>query len=445
MAKRHSAVFGITLVVLLLAAACGNSPTDTANQSGGAAGGNGGGGPGTTVSAADLQKKVPITADGVTDTEIRVGGVAAVTNPLQADYGQAFKGTQAYFDMINSQGGIYGRKLVLAAQRDDRTTGNADEVQGLVSQDKVFAVLPVATLLYSGAKTLTDANVPTFGWNINDEWGGPPNLFGDKGSYLCADCAYPTLPFVAKQIKAANVGVLAYAVPQSTQCADGVKKSFQKWPTAKIAYDDSTVAFGSTDLSVQVSKMKEADVNLVLTCIDTNGAITLAKEMQKQGLKATEYLPNGYDYDLLNSFGDVMEGSIVGVQFTPFEFTPQPKAETDYINWIAKVPGGKKGEISLAGWMSAQLFVEGLKMSGPEFSREKVVSQLNTLTNWTADGINSGVNWTVEHTQVAPDSCFAMLKVQNKQFVPQYTEPGKPFICIPNDSATIPDNPQRKS
>jgi ABC-type branched-subunit amino acid transport system substrate-binding protein len=315
-------------------------------------------------------------------------------------------------------------------------------VQALISLDKVFAVLPVATLLFTGAAKLADQRVPTFGWNINDEWGGSAYLFGDKGSYLCADCAYPTWPWVAKKLGAKNVALLAYGVPQSQQCSQGQKKSFERWPSAKVAYEDSTVPFGATDLSVQVSKMKDAGVDFVLTCIDTNGAITLAKEMKKQGLNATQYLPNGYDYELLDKFGDVMEGSIVGIQFTPFEAEKIPPALQEYFTWIDKTPGAKRGELSLAGWMDAQMLVEGLKLAGPEFSREKVVNGLNSLTHWNADGINSGVDWTIAHDKSAPESCFAMVKVQNKKFVPQFGQPGKPYVCLDNTTSDLPDNPE---
>ena len=34
-------------------------------------------------------------------------------------------GIQAYFDMVNSEGGIYGRKLTIAKRHDDQLTNNA--------------------------------------------------------------------------------------------------------------------------------------------------------------------------------------------------------------------------------------------------------------------------------------------------------------------------------
>ena len=73
------------------------------------------------------------------------------------------------------------------------------EVQALLDED-IFAVLPVSVLLFSGADLLADAGIPTFGWNINEEWTGPPNLFGEKGSFLDFTGASVGLPYLAKKL-----------------------------------------------------------------------------------------------------------------------------------------------------------------------------------------------------------------------------------------------------
>ena len=268
--------------VAVLAAACGNSESSGGSST--TAGSSDG-----SVTTAPGGKQVKVTAPGVTDTEIRVGGVASTTNPLGGKYADSFKGVQAYFDMVNSQGGVFGRKLVLASQRDDKMANNAAEVKGLIEQDKVFAALPIATLLFTGADQLVAANMPTFGWHINDEWQGSAenpkaNMFGQDGSYLCLGCEQPSVPFVAKQAKRHKIGLLGYNVPQSSECMESWDKSFKKWgktADAQVVFKDSSLSFGTTDLSVQVSKMKDAGVDMVITCMDTNGVVTLAKELKK--------------------------------------------------------------------------------------------------------------------------------------------------------------------
>jgi hypothetical protein len=226
---RWATVLTLALVTLLMAASCSNSKAKVVASST-TSGGDGGAAPTGTAAPGT---HVNVVAPGVTNTEIRVGGVASITNPLGGKYGDAFAGTKAYFDMINKAGGIYGRKLQLVAQRDDKLADDKLEIQGLLTQDHVFAVMPVAVLLFTGAQVLVNQAIPTFGWTINPEWEGTKeapkaNLFGQTGSFLCFDCAAPALPWLMGQAKAHTVGVLAYSVPQSADCAQGVENTIKK-------------------------------------------------------------------------------------------------------------------------------------------------------------------------------------------------------------------------
>jgi len=417
------------LAAVALVPACGNS---SSNSSGG----------GSSTTAGGAAK--PSAEPGVTDTEIRVGGVASVTNPLGGKYDQAFDGVKAYFDMVNSEGGVNGRQLKLVSERDDKVASNKDEVRGLLEQDNVFAVLPVATLLFTGADELVAAGVPTFGWTINPEWQGSAdnpkaNLFGQAGSYLCLGCEQPAVPYIAKEAGKSKVGLLGYAVPQSSQCVDGYDKSFTKYGDeagASVVFKDSSLSYGTTDFSVQVAKMKDAGVDMVVTCIDTNGVVGLAKELKKQDVKAIQYLPNAYDQELLDEYGDLFEGSYLYTSFLPLESDEPSQGMKDYRKWIEKA-GGEVGENSLVGWLNAALFVEGLRKAGPDFTRQKVIDAINSETDWTADGLLSGVDWTESHTQRTNISCSATLKVVDSKFQPVEGPGGTPFVCFDLASGTL--------
>src|ERR1700704_5034877 len=111
-------------MVTIVAAACGNAGSPSTKASG--------------------------QTDGVSGTEIRVGGLASVTGPLGDQYAPIFDGAQAYFDMVNEQGGVNGRKIKLAVKLDDATdpTRNASQARALVEQHHVFAVIPVAAPVF---------------------------------------------------------------------------------------------------------------------------------------------------------------------------------------------------------------------------------------------------------------------------------------------------------
>ncbi|MEJ7584252.1 MAG: ABC transporter substrate-binding protein, partial [Acidimicrobiales bacterium] len=365
-------------------------------------------------------------------------GVASVTNPLGGSYATAFEGVEAYFDMVNSEGGLYGRELVLAAKRDDALANNKSQVEALLSVDKVLAVLPVASLLFTAADVLVQKNVPTFGWTINLEWQGSPdnpkaNLFGQSGSFLCFECYGHAPPWLAQEIGAKRIGVVAYSIPQSSLCADGLNASFEKYGEAvdaRIAFVDQSVPLLNPDYSVQVSKMKQAGVDLVTACIDTNGVVSLAKEMKKQELDAVQLLVNGYDHDFLSEFGDLFEGSYVRTDFVQWEVEDKPEGLQKFLDWMDKA-GKEPTENSIVGWLNADLFVTGLREAGPNFDRQKLIDAINSITDYTADGILHAVDWTKAHTERQSDTegCQFLSKVEDSEFVPVFSKPGKPFVC----------------
>jgi hypothetical protein len=404
--------------------------------------------PDAAGASAPRQQFPKVDQPGVTDTEIDVGGVASKTNPLGGTYADAFAGVKAYFEMVNSSKdkGIYGRKLKLTSERDDQLGNNTQEVQGLINNDNVFAVLPVDVLLFTGANLLAQSGIPTFGWNINAEWGsekapGAPNMFGQRGSYTCFTCPTQTLPWLAKQIHKTKIGLLAYTVDQSKDCATGVKATFDKYPSAKVVFDDESLQFGVTDLSSDVSQMKDKGVDFVTTCMDNNGVLTLAKEMKKQGLNAPQYLPNAYDQQFMKTNGQFFEGSYVLTFFTPYQVKKQPPGLKQFLKW-AKKTGAPTTENSLAGWTNADLFYQGLKAAGPDFTRQKVVDAINQMKSYTADGIYAPIDWTIAHTQDPPVGCSILSKVHNGTFVPSFGTADKPFTCLQLNP--LPDQLQSK-
>lgn len=414
------------LAMVLLAAACGNSEGSSSSDS-------------TDNTSSDGDgEQVSVDAPGVTDDEIRVTGIAAITNPLGADYASAADGVNAYFAMVNEYGGVHGRDLVLSEVRDDKLANNTAEAKGIADADEAFAVLPVATLLFTGADTLVEAGIPTYGWTINPEWEGTEenpksNLFGQAGSYLCLGCpqAYP--PYIAERSGRSKVGLLAYNVPQSATCAEGWGKSIEEWggpAGAEVVFSDSSLAYGTTDLSVQVQKMKEAGTDLVMTCMDNNAVVTLAKEMKKQDLDAIQLLPNAYNQEFFEEFGDLFEGSYVIVGYSPLE-TPEdlrPEGLDLYQKWIDDT-GGKKTENSIVGWLNAAAFVEALESAGSDFDRQKVIDALNEQTDQTAMGMLPGTNWAeYGHWQRDPISCAVYLEIVGGKMTP--TEDDEIFTCF---------------
>jgi branched-chain amino acid transport system substrate-binding protein len=436
----RSRILATCVVLALFGVACGNAtsakPAATATTIKGAP-------PITEVSGADLQKHVPITGvQGVTDDSINVAAITSKTNCLAGCYGAYVDGIKAYFNYMNSTGGIYGRKLKIASDRDDQFLSNEQTVKTTLAQDKPFALFEANALLGAGFVDIAKTNppMPTFIWNINPEMAGHTNIFGTIGA-ICFNCISQSYPFTAEQNHFTKVAVLGYGVTDSSkQCATSIQKSFEKYPSAKVVFFDNQLQFRQADLSADVGKIKSAGAQLIFTCIDGNESVILGKELVKQHVNAVQQLPNAYDAKYVKDNAQYLEGAFVSPQFQAFEYEPQLAEAKLFLEWM------KKGnltvtELSTEGWIAANMFVTGLKLAGPNFSQQKLIDALNQDTAFDANGMIVPINWTYQHNDPrAPDgtvnpkyanpySCGSTLRVRNGEFVPLKTPPGLPWIC----------------
>jgi branched-chain amino acid transport system substrate-binding protein len=455
---KGSGVTALCVAIVLTVAACGNSESQngqtSVTQSTGPAA--------TTAPQADLSKFVPGRGPGVDDAkkEIRVAVITTTTNPIGGKYAQYADGIKAYFDMIDEQGGIYGRKLVIVKQRDDQIgLQNVQQVQSSLADDNAFATF-LATLQFTGADLLARAKQPTFIWNINPEMATPKNgpahdnIFGSYGA-LCFSCSGHFLPWLATQEGFTKVGILAYSpatAADSKLCADGTKNSYEKYtPNIKVVFEDTSLPFAA-DITADVTRMKAAGVQFVNTCMDTAEVLKLAKEMKKQGLDAVQSLPNAYDHDAIAQSQGAFDGSFLGLQEVPWEAVPQSAATKQYLDWV-HAHNIDPVELTEVGWIMGAMFVDGLKLAGPEFTKQKVIDALNTQTAESPGGLVVPIDWTKQHNDPTNDpavrskyECDSVLKIENNKFVPQFTQPGKPWICFdPAPNAPIPTEPQHVS
>jgi ABC-type branched-subunit amino acid transport system substrate-binding protein len=402
----------LTALVLVAAAACGNE------ESGGGGGSSGSGRP------------------GVSDGKIRVGGVVGRTNPVGRPYADGFIGAKAYFDKINEEGGVFDLEFDYVAERDDQSqaSANVQQVRALVEEDDVFAIVPVVTQIFAGATYLAEQGTPTFGWNINAEWAKGPNLFGQNGSFLCFDCPAAIPAYTAQQVGATKPAIFAYGnSAQSLDCAEGMRAGFNTYGPP-VAFEDTSLTFGFTDLSADVAAIQEEGVDFVATCMDINGNANIAQAVRDAGVELKGvYSPEGYAQDVLDDLGDKIDGFYVGAGFVPFEAPEGSPAMQEFLDAMEE-RDTEPSEQALAGWMDAALLVEGIRAAGEDFTQESVVEEINKLTDWTADGLLPPVDWTASHAaNPNANACTAVLHVENGEFVPVFGEQGKPFVCFPSN------------
>src|SRR6476660_9873053 len=91
-----------------------------------------------TIYPAAAQKQY---GPGVTDTEIKIGQTMPYSGPASA-YGTQGRIEDAYYAMINSKGGVNGRKITLLSLDDAYSPPKTvEQTRRLVEQDEVLAII----------------------------------------------------------------------------------------------------------------------------------------------------------------------------------------------------------------------------------------------------------------------------------------------------------------
>lgn len=474
MSRRSRAVRAVLLGSVLVIAACSNSDDDDAAPAETAAATTEAAAPETTAAADTTAAAAETTTaaaaetttaateapderdtfvalegvPGVSDTEIKVAVIGTkANNPLGTCILDCYvTGIQAYFDYINSEGGIYGRQLVIGDTLDDELANNQARALDVIADNDAFAAFS-ATLVASGWGDLADAGIPTFTWNIHaNESAGQQALFGHVAG-LCADCSQRILPWAAASVGATKAASLGYGISENSKvCAQTTAASFDKYAAetgVENVYVNDDLAFGLPDgIGPQVTEMINAGVDFISTCMDLNGMKTLAQELERQGVrdKIVMYHPNTYDRPFVAAAEGLFDGDMVAPQFAALEYTGVPAMAT-LTEWVDK-QGGPQAEQTVVGWINAHSLVAGLLAAGPEFDRAKVIDGLNSLTAYNADGLINPINWSTQHTPPTEGDpandylyeCVSLVRMQGDGFVP-VSDLDKPFLCW--DNATL--------
>jgi ABC-type branched-subunit amino acid transport system substrate-binding protein len=160
-------------------------------------------------SGALAQKKYD---PGATDAEIRIGSIKPYSGPASA-FGIVGKTQAAYFNKINAEGGINGRKIDFISYDDGYSPPKAiEQVRKLVESDEVLLVFnPLGTASNSAIRKYVNAKkVPQlFVGSGATKWNDPANFpwtMGWQPSYELEARVYAK--YILKERPEGKIGIL---------------------------------------------------------------------------------------------------------------------------------------------------------------------------------------------------------------------------------------------
>ncbi len=398
-AGRHLVV--ALVAIGMLVAACGtsngsksSSSTTTPTTSGS----------GSTSGTVQHLTGVP----GVTDSSITFAalGTGPATDPLGGCNYQCYvEGVKAYFGWRNSQGGVQGRQLQLGDVVDDQLGNNQVQARAIISSGKDFGVFSYPTIA-SGFADLATAGVPLY-----TVVQFAPEVANQQSSFVmggagCDSCTSPFYSYAAKVAGAKRVASLGYGIsPASKQCVAAQDASITKYSKASgvtVGYTNDALAYGLPNgIAPEVTAMRDAKVDLILTCLDQRAVRTLEQELQRQGMdKVKVLLPRAIgDPTLLQGAGNLFEGDVAFVLNRPYDAaTSKGTQMPDFLTWIKKSTVANINlDVAVQGWIDADIAYQGLKAAGPQFDRAKVVTATNAIQNYTSGGLIAPTDFGRQH------------------------------------------------
>jgi ABC-type branched-subunit amino acid transport system substrate-binding protein len=356
-------------------------------------------------------------APGVTDTAIRLGTIVPATGPLANSGRSSVALLRAYIEELNSQGGIYGRRLELQVLP---VSGGADEMErqarDFIREQNVFAVLGV---LAPGTESRLAALTERMG--------------------------VPTITPVASGLENDGAGLmksfylLSGLPPQVRVLVKFAHRRFsENAPKAAIVYpvDMAELAGLVTDQWQALSGAEAVHIQYS----HFEGRL-LSAELSRQKIEIVFFLGPGKELQ------ETLAGAS-GPDWRPTVFQPGPLAGEDVLQIPATFPGRvflsfptlpsdfdpqaigeyrallathklsmSQPAFSLTMLASAKVLLEGLRVSGRQLDREKFIKTLSSLYGFNT-GLSPPVTYGTTRRIGALGAYIVEVDLKNKTLAP---------------------------
>lgn len=322
---------------------------------------------------------------GVTDNAITLGMSAPLTGPAGAQGQELKKVIAAYFDQVNKNGGINGRKLQLSVMDDgydpEKTVANT---RTLIETDKVFALLG-----YYGSTAMTDAMNKVFGpakvpmiggisgaMSLRQPPAGNPNnryMFSQRASYADEAEAIGT-QLATLGLK--NIAVFYQNDGFGKAGLEGLGNALKKHNLTPSA--TGSVERNSEDIGKAVEAIAKVNPQAVVmvTLHKPTAAMVKALRNANQSPMFMTLSPVSAE-QLTQELGKDARG--IGIsQVMPYPWNDTVPVVKEYQHFIGRQ--GPYSYTSMEGFIIAKLAVDALrKAGGKDLSREKLVTALEGM------------------------------------------------------------------
>jgi len=375
-----------------------------------------------TSGSALAQKKYDT---GATDTEVKIGNIVPYSGPASA-YGIIGKSEEAYFKMINENGGINGRKIKFISYDDAYSPPKAvEQVRKLVESDEVLVVFSALGTPSNTAiqKYLNAKKVPQlFAATGATKWNDPthfPWTIGWLPSYQSEGRIYAK--FLIKEKPDAKVAVLYQNDDFGKDYLKGLKDGFAARASAVIAEESYEISEPTIDNHIVKLKASGADVLISITT--PKFAAQTIKKMAEIDWKALQIVAN-----VSTSVGAVMKPAgfengqgVLSAHYAKDAGDAQWKDDPGMKKFLAFLDkyypdADRTNSQVIYGYGAAQTLTKVLEMCGDDLTRANIMKQAANLKDFTPDTLLPGVRINTSATDFAPIEQLQMMRFKGEKW-----------------------------
>ena len=318
---------------------------------------------------------------GVSEGEIVIGSCSALEGPSHFLGVETVTGAKAYFNLINDEGGVNGRKLKLISADDSYDPAKTQACFDHLMSEKVFALgffvgtptavkyVPMAdgakiplVGLFTGAQTLY---VPLRHWIVNV-----------RASYF--DETREQVDGLWKTLGYKKIGVIYPEDAFGTTVLEGVKVALKEHgaePAAVASYQRQTAQVGGA-----IDTVRTANPDAVVVVGPANTVAPIIKQAHAKGWKPLFLTVSFVGTDeLITEAGPDAEGVVI-TQVVPPYYMTDFKSVALYRRALGKYfPSEQPNFVSLEGFVDAMVLVEGLKRAGKDLTREGLIHAIESI------------------------------------------------------------------
>jgi len=374
------------------------------------------------TTAANAQKKYD---PGASDTEIRIGNIMPYSGPASS-YGVIGKTEAAYFDKINAEGGINGRKITFISYDDAYSPPKAiEQARKLVEGDEVFLIFqPLGTPSNSAIQKYMNAKkVPQlFVASGATKWGDPKNFpwtMGWQPNYQSEGRIYAK--YIVDHYPNGKIAVFWQNDDAGKDQVKGLRDGLGDKAGMIIA--DKSYEVSDPTIDSQIVALHDSGADIFFSWAAPKGSAQAIRKVGELGWKPKFFLANTATSvaAVLKPAGLEYAKDVISTAYLKDPTDPAWKDDPGVKTWQAFMDkyypdGDKTNSNNVYGYVLAQNMVQVLKQCGDELTRENIMKQAANLKNVTGSLSLPGMVTNTSPTDYRINKQMQMMKFNGERW-----------------------------